>query len=154
MIARNRKYVPDLVKFGATCEANYRRLLDLLPEDDNLTEFGLYAGENRLGVISVKLLERFKYTDTLLLEQAQSTGKWINNPQFTVRLYHDARLAEVISYYRHRRIEGVNPYPNRFMHHPDEKMQLNLFLAEWLVFCLQYGHVTFPVFNPSRDSPL
>lgn len=143
-----RKYVPDLAQFGATCEANYCRLLDLLPQNAESNELGLFDGERKLGVITVKIIERSKFTDTLLLEQAKSSGKWVNNPQFTVRLYHDARLAEVTGYYRHRRIKGVNPYPNRFMHHPDEKIQLNLFLAEWLVFCLQHGHVNYPVFQP------
>jgi len=59
----------------------------------------------------------------------------------TVRVYHDAAMAEVISCYRERHIAAVNDYPNRFMHHPDEKVQVNSFLADWLDYCLRFGHL-------------
>jgi uncharacterized protein YqiB (DUF1249 family) len=59
----------------------------------------------------------------------------------TVRVYHDAMMAEVISCYRDTQIAPVNDYPNRFMHHPDEKVQVNGFLADWLEYCLRFGHL-------------
>ena len=50
-------------------------------------------------------------------------------------------MAEVISCYWQRQIAPVNDYPNRFMHHPDEKVQVNGFLADWLDYCLRFGHL-------------
>jgi uncharacterized protein YqiB (DUF1249 family) len=51
-------------------------------------------------------------------------------------------MAEMISFYGNRQVAAVNDYPNRFMHHPDEKVQLNGFVADWLDYCLRFGHVT------------
>jgi len=137
-----KKYVPDLIKLGALHEGNYQRLCRLfhIMEDSGEAEFSLHTGHYYVGKVSIKMLESCKYTDTALLEQTAATGRWLNNPKMTVRLYHDAGVAEVISCCRHRRIESVNDYPNRFMHHPDEKNQINQFLSEWLNFCLAFGH--------------
>ncbi|MDX1453606.1 MAG: DUF1249 domain-containing protein [Oleiphilaceae bacterium] len=136
-----RKYVPDLVKLGAHYEANYRRMMQLLRlmTGKSRASFVLHAGERFVGKVELVLLESCKYTDTLLLEQTSAAGKWLNNPKMTVRLYHDATVAEVISCHGHRRIEATNQYPNKYMHHPDEKSQLNAFLSEWLGFCLSHG---------------
>jgi len=136
-----RKYVPDLVSMGAHFEGNYRRLLKLnnMLTDDTQAHVLLNVGEHFVGTVSIILLEQTKYTDTLLLRQTAAAGRWLNDPEMTVRLYHDASVAEVISCKGHRKIEATNQYPNRFMHHPDEKSQLNAFLSEWLNFCLLHG---------------
>jgi len=136
-----RKYVPDLVSMGANFEGNYRRLIKLLNLLDKSSgaDILLNVGERFVGRVTISLLESTKYTDTLLLEQTAAAGKWLNDPAMTVRLYHDASVAEVISCKGHSRIQGCNDYPNKFMHHPDEKSQLNAFLAEWLGFCLLHG---------------
>ena len=55
-------------------------------------------------------------------------------------MYHDARMAEVVSAEHARRLRSIYPYPNEAMHQPDEKAQLNLFLGEWLSHCLACGH--------------
>ena len=57
-----------------------------------------------------------------------------------MQVYHDARMAEVVSAEHARRFRGIYPYPNAAMHQPDEKAQLNLFLGEWLSHCLACGH--------------
>jgi uncharacterized protein YqiB (DUF1249 family) len=147
-----RKYVPDIIHLGALCESNYRKLMKLVhvvDESDELT-ISLYVGERFIGNVHAKNIERAKYTDTLLLEQISSSGKWVNNPAITVRMYHDAAVAEVISSHGHKPLKGVNEYPNQFMHHPDEKIQLNRFLAEWLNFCLAYGCCDSSPFTPSK----
>lgn len=140
---RASHYVPDLARLGALCEANYARLHRLtgLARDDSDAELDLHNGLHYLGRVRLRRLQSARYTDTFLLEQVHAHGPWLNNPQMTVRIYHDARVAEVISCFRYRRIEAVNDYPNRYMHHPDEKVQINAFLAEWLGFCLRFGHV-------------
>jgi uncharacterized protein YqiB (DUF1249 family) len=138
-----RRYVPDITRLGALGDGNYLRLMKLLPRelDGNSADFQLSSGDRHYGVVRIRLIEACRYTDTIYLEQVKSNGKWLNNPQMTVRLYHDVGMAEVISCCRHRRIQAVNDYPNRFMHHPDEKIQINAFLAEWLDYCLRFGHV-------------
>lgn len=139
---RRKKYVPDLRRLGALGEANYLRVCKLAGASllGDCREFALCNGEIYLGTVTLKMIEHCKYTDTFLLEQVHNGGRWLNNPQFTVRSYHDARISEVISCCRYQRIEAVHAYPNKFMHHPDEKAQINAFLAEWLSFCLRFGH--------------
>ena len=137
-----KRYVPDLVQIGVLYETNYSRLIKLIHlmgDKDNMI-LNLHNGANFIGVVKIELLESGKYTDTFLLEQTTAVGKWVNNPRMRVRLYHDALVAEVIGKYGRQAVEGVNAYPNQRMHLPDEKNQLNLFLAEWLNFCISYGY--------------
>jgi len=137
-----KRYVPDLVQIGALYETNYSRLIKLirLMGDRNCMQFKLHNGDAYIGAVRIELQEASRYTDTFLLEQTAAVGKWVNNPKMTVRLYHDALVAEVIGKHGRQAAAGVNNYPNRQMHLPDEKNQLNLFLAEWLNFCITYGY--------------
>ncbi|HKK55276.1 DUF1249 domain-containing protein [Marinobacter sp.] len=143
-VMKPRRYVPDLRRFGALCDGNYMRLhrLRKLEAGGNpVSEFELRSQDQYLGRVRIKVLQVAKFTETLLLEQVHNAGRWLNNPQLTVRIYHDAAMAEVISCYRDRQIAPVNDYPNRFMHQPDEKVQINSFLADWLDYCLRFGHL-------------
>lgn len=147
-----KRYVPDLVQIGALYETNYSRLIKLihLMGDSERMSFSLHNTAGFIGAVKVELLESSRYTDTFLLEQTAAVGKWVNNPKMLVRLYHDALVAEVIGKHGRQAVEGVNTYPNQKMHLPDEKNQLNLFLAEWLNFCITYGYCEespFPVNN-------
>jgi len=60
-----------------------------------------------------------------------------------VRLYHDARMAEVCVSQQISRLQPSYHYPNAKMHHRDEKEQCNHFLGEWLRFCLVHGYSAF-----------
>lgn len=135
------RYVPDLNRQIALCEANYRRLLQLLPDLDHcdLREFQVAHGELPI-TISLQVEERFNYTTTLRVSQWQEQESWLGKSELVVRLYHDAKLAEVIGE-RRRQLSGRYQYPNKQMHQPDEKLQLNAFLAEWLSHCLEHGHL-------------
>ena len=153
---RARRYVPDLIRLGALSEGNYGRLMRLArlagDDDDDCVEFELRNGDAYMGRVRIQRLQSARYTDTLLLEQVHNSGRWLNNPRMTVRVYHDARVVDVISCYRYHRIEAVHDYPNRFMHHPDEKVQINAFLADWLSYCLRFGHVADEVLLWSPES--
>src|SRR5690606_27954903 len=131
------RYVPNLAKIGAICEANYVRLQKLMPalRAGQSAEYELFAQGKHLGTVRLQVVESAKYTQTLYLEQVQAAGRWLNNPEMTVRVYHDARMAEVVSCFQHRQVRGHNEYPNDQMHLPDEKLQLNSFLADWLNYC-------------------
>ncbi len=154
--ARRKRYVPDLRRLGALCEGNYMRisrLRQLEAGGEPVSEFELHRGNEYFGRVRVQLLQQARFTDTIMFEQVHNAGKWLNNPQFTVRIYHDASMAEVISCYRDRQIAAVNDYPNRYMHHPDEKVQVNSFLADWLDFCLRLGHLPLALSSwPSGDN--
>jgi uncharacterized protein YqiB (DUF1249 family) len=57
-------------------------------------------------------------------------------PKMTIRLYHDAKVAEVLIAQRTSQLKPVYEYPNLNMHQRNEKFMVNVFLAEWLHFCL------------------
>ncbi|AVO52498.1 DUF1249 domain-containing protein [Ectopseudomonas mendocina] len=141
------RYRVDLVELQAACEANYARLMRLLPrmrEHSESRRVALSQGEHLLGVLALDVLESCPYTTTLRVRQEHSLP-WLPVPQLEVRVYHDARMAEVVSAENTRRLHIRYPYPNAAMHQPDEKNQLNLFLGEWLSHCLACGHEPQPV---------
>ncbi|EJM8829490.1 TPA: DUF1249 domain-containing protein, partial [Pseudomonas aeruginosa] len=100
--------------------------------------------ERLLGVLALEVTEACPYTTTLQVRQELGLP-WLPAPRLEVRVYHDARMAEVIGAEQARRLMAIYPYPNQAMHQPDEKNQLNLFLGEWLAHCLACGHEMVPV---------
>ena len=147
MNALRERYRVDLLELQSACEANYARLMRLVPGmrgEQRERRVALSQGEQLLGVLSLEVLESCPYTTTLQVRQ-ESASAWLPMPTLQVRAYHDARMAEVVAAQRVRVVLGCYPYPNRAMHHPDEKTQLNLFLGEWLTHCLACGHELAPV---------
>jgi len=134
-------YTPNLSKLMSDCEINYHRLMRLLPEIDDLEEwrFGVDANTEQLKQVSIHIVERSKYTTTVAVAQESLLEDWVPKPTLTVRLYHDAQMAEVLTFQRNRYIRQTYTYPNEKMFQPDEKAQLNVFLGEWLEFCLRSG---------------
>ncbi|MDI6527280.1 DUF1249 domain-containing protein [Pseudomonas otitidis] len=141
------RYRVDLAGLQAACEANYARLMRLLPqmrEAQASRRVALSQGEHLLGVLALDVVEACPYTTTLKVRQ-ELPLPWLPSPQLEVRVYHDARMAEVVAAENARRLRSFYPYPNVDMHQPDEKSQLNLFLGEWLSHCLVCGHEVEPV---------
>lgn len=144
-------YKVDLKRYMADCEANYARLMKLFPTlmVDSTRLIGLQHGDRRVVVLSV--LEQTPYTSLVGFrqsEQEQATTKWLQVPELNVRLYHDARVAEVVDWYGLRRPQPRCQYPNARMHQRDEKAQWNRFLGEWLSQCINFGYCAEPLFDP------
>ena len=141
---KNRKYIPDLSRQQANCEANYLRIIKLMPDHEsiNLREFQVNPTQGNGNYrVRLEVLERFKYTMTLVVtQQGRDSSHWLNGPAVTVRLYHDAKMAEVVDFRRLKQLKAVYEYPNSRMYQTDEKAQLNEFLGEWLSSCLAHGH--------------
>ena len=89
-------------------------------------------------------VEHFKNLDKKNKKDLLSS---ILHPKMTIRLYHDARMAEVISNQDIRQVKPRYDYPNNKMHLPDEKEQINIFLKEWLQLCLKLGQVNLSLFE-------
>ena len=142
MITLKKRHVPDLAHLHRICETNYMGLMKLLPAV--VFEKQGYALSAADGLdFHLRVLEESRFTT--LLEVAQNNE---NLPQYLraylqVRLYHDARMAEVCVSQQISRLQPSYHYPNEKMHHRDEKEQCNHFLAEWLRFCLAHGYDAF-----------
>ncbi len=120
-------------------EANYKRLLRLVPfvrESEGVTL--LEIGE--LPEMKLEVVEHCRYTTVVALTcHLSSAQAWMTDPNMKIRLYHDAKVAEVIACQNHCRFEARYPYPNRKMFSRHEKRQVNVFLGEWLEHCLAKG---------------
>ena len=137
-----RRYVPDLASDMAECDANYIRLLQLFPrlsEEDRL-EFGIEGTTTDGAIVNIRISERCPYTTMLSVTVSNEEDKpWVKWPVLEVRLYHDVKSAEVVSFERHRNFKYRYYTPNPDMFQPDEKSQINRFLGELLTFCVAHG---------------
>lgn len=137
-----QRYKIDLAGQMAECEANYARLMKLLPDIDTVDHcrFAVQQVDGHSAQFCITVKERCKYTTMLELSQSSVLPDWTGAPDFSMRIYHDAQMAEVTAFQGCSRLQAIYPYPNRNMLHADEKSQLNTFLGEWLSYCLKYGH--------------
>jgi len=141
-VANRSAYVTDLRTLQGECTANYVRLVRLLGdlEAGDTREVELVSGGHRLGALSLQLIEQAPYTSIIAVSQSGILDGVIDTPRMRVHLYHDVRMAEVTDFQRKRHFDGRYRYPNAHMHQPDEKLQLNRFLGEWLDHGLAHGH--------------
>ena len=167
MVKQNNKYRPKLSTLMNLCEVNYMLLIRLLASSNNKE----IIGEERKFFISdflaynIKTLEITRYTSLISIGQEMPNAEQVSaeydkscddkkilfssilHPKMTIRLYHDARMAEVISNQDIRQVKPRYDYPNTKMHLPDEKEQINMFLKEWLQLCLKLGQVNLSLFE-------
>ena len=155
-----RKYRPKLSSLMNLCDTNYMLMLKLLANNENIGEQRSFFISDLLSyTLTVKEVTR--YTSVVNISQDTQVFSLIDNaridtsgvakknknlsylfhPAMDIRLFHDARMAEVISSQDIRCIKPRYDYPNPDMHHPDEKQQMNQFLKEWLQLCLRLGKV-------------
>lgn len=121
-------------------EKNYHMLQTML-EETRLLDIGLVRFELGSSPVVIEVLEETRYTILLQVRQKfRPHGMLLPDAVFTVRIYLDARLAEVISYQGQRRIGYKYPYPYDDIYLPDEKRQCNLFLYDWLIACSRLNY--------------
>ncbi len=136
-----KRYIPDLSKHAALCEANFVRLQRLLngAVDSEFQFCWIDQHQNQIDV-DIKIIERFKYTTTIQLTKTlHSVPAPLNSVELTVRIYDDARMAEVVTLSQGKQLAGVYRYPNEKMYQIDEKEQANHYLAEWLTHLMSHG---------------
>jgi len=155
----SKKYRPSLVDLMSLCESNYFLLTKLLfnkqagEKENTGDQHNFFISEQLSYSIVVKEVTR--YTTLIHIAQNQCATNTHGNhnitnllsPRMVIRLYHDARMAEVNSSQHIRWLKPRYDYPNEKMHLPDEKQQVNQFLKEWLQLCLQQGQVNLPFLN-------
>ncbi len=147
------RYKVDLPGQLALCEANFLRLMKLLPElrshDEREFALPMHKHDGKAGLrVLITVEDRAPYTTTILVSHPEAKAleniaglshQALMMPDLRVRLYHDASMAEVLSWQQHRGIRPRYDYPNDQMYQRDEKAQLNKFLGEWLSYCLEQG---------------
>ncbi len=140
--ATTGSYHHDLSGHLSLCETNFWRLKRLVPA----MREGSGATIRIAGHLTrIDVLENAAYTTTLRLTQAALAVYGAGVNRLELRVYHDAKMAEVSRASGSTGFAGRYDYPNPGMLQPDEKEQINRFLAEWLSHCLNHGEGTEPI---------
>ena len=144
-------YHIDLSDLHAQCEANYHRLMRRFPGYEQQTRCAFEAGDAQ---IELEVTARDRYTTDMRLRYQGAISQPGSASALDLRLYHDARMAEVVHCKTSRRFEARYRYPNPEMLQRDEKFQQNRFAAELMEFCLNNGRSVDPVLpDPEQPSP-
>tara|TARA_R110001583_G_scaffold12280_12_gene54681 strand:- start:3 stop:446 length:444 start_codon:yes stop_codon:yes gene_type:complete len=135
------------------CANNYLLLLKVQADKTQLGQQRHFFINDHLAYV-VTVNELTRYTSLLTFKQKAFEQKAFDqtttkakifskafHPRMAIRMYHDARMAEVISSQDIFQVQPRYDYPNKNMHQQDEKQQINQFLNEWLHLCLEHGQV-------------
>ncbi|MDC1208328.1 DUF1249 domain-containing protein [Litorivicinus sp.] len=144
------RHVPDLKRHHASCGLNYSllvRMLKLFGQGSEMRFVLPFGGQDCF--VHIRIKELGPYTGLCESQCSLSTGHktWLPLPAFSVRMYHDMKLAEVTDETSNDFIRGAYPYPNPKMLQPNEREQLDQFLSEWLSYCLHYGRTDLSIYG-------
>ncbi|MDD2724555.1 MAG: DUF1249 domain-containing protein [Methylovulum sp.] len=122
------------------CESNFQKLLRLIPDLSDVKEaaIGLAALQTTL---YLEVIEETPYTKTIELSHCfNNNANEIMAPAVIIRVYLDARLAEVLSDHARARVAKVYPDPRKSRDIMNYKWRLNYFLQKWLDHCLSKNY--------------
>lgn len=90
--------------------------------------------------VFLRVAEVTQYTSVLVIASEKSSPDWLPRIEVKVRVYHDARMAEVVEWCSDRTIPWeLCERPG--MQARDEKWQWNIFLADLLSHSLSHGMI-------------
>ena len=118
-------------------ESNYIKLRKLLPDINRIDSPTISKSSGHLDLY-LNIIERSQYTSTLYLSYCFPTEHGLQmEPNLKIRIYHDARLVEVMAGHLHHGRLVLDNLPADALR---EKWRLNRFLNKWLGYCLRQGH--------------
>ncbi len=121
-------------------ERNYigiRRLIPLMPPAMTCQVSSIPGGLS----LYLEVLERFRYTTELVLTyHFAREGGVVAEPDLRIRVYHDARLAEVMAAQLRHRPEFQLGEETARQTQLSARCHVNRFLYKWLNYCLHQGH--------------
>ena len=130
----------DFVSLMTLYESNFIRLRQLVPALRSLTGTHLSLREDDCR-LAVSVEEQAAYTTTFNLTYVFDTGSGeIADPDLTVRVYHDALLAEVLACARWHRHRVLATLGNHLKGELNDRWRRNVMLNKWLEYCLDRGH--------------
>lgn len=122
------------------CESNFYKLFRLAPGLLRINKTSSAQARER-PTLYLQILERNPYTLTMELTHrfdSESAGRV--EPAVKIRIYLDAKSAEVLHNTSHRqnvRALQKNPAPETIL---DHKWTINYFLERWLDHCIEQGY--------------
>ena len=144
----------SFVSLMSLYESNYIRLSWLVP---NLTTVNdsLVSRVDGDCPLHLSVVERSRYTTTVSLTYLfEDQGTVVADPDLQIRVYHDARLAEVQScarWHRHSMLEEIR---SQFARDLGDRWLRNVMLNKWLDYCVERGHTFAQTAGHSEPSSL
>lgn len=133
-------------------ELNYVKLLCIVPDINAFALLRKRRMDTKESSIIVNVDEHTRFTTQLSFDlQHPGESLYLGGMFLQIRMYHDAKVAEVVSFQRQHRFDSRYHYPNPKMHQRNEKQQLNFFLGEWLDYCIGRG-IVVRFYNERMDA--
>lgn len=130
----------DFVSLMTLYESNYVRLRKLVPELHTING-ALTSTVTGDCPLHLRIEERGPYTTTFTLTYLFETlAGQIADPDLQVRVYHDARVAEVLSCARWHRHEVLASIKSDLYCQLGDRWLRNVMLNKWLDYCVERGH--------------
>lgn len=130
----------SFVSLMSLYESNYIRLGWLIEDLSQVTEPAISTVDGDCP-LHLKIEERSRYTTTLNLTYVfEEEARALADPDLQIRVYHDARLAEVQSaarWHRHSMLESLRSSITRGL---GDRWRSNMMLNKWLDYCVERGH--------------
>ncbi len=130
----------SFVSLMSLYESNYIRLAWLVPDLEKAepAQISVVEGDCPL---HLSIEERSRYTTTLRLTYMfEDQGGPLADPDLLIRVYRDARLAEVQAcarWHRHAMLESLRSQLARDL---GDRWLRNVMLNKWLDYCVERGH--------------
>ena len=133
------------------CASNYQKLFKLIPNLLTIRERAVGHSVHH-SPLHLTILDQSPYTMTIELSHCftTDTDKFLE-PAVTIRIYQDAKLAEVLS--DHARLSVAKAFRDLSLSTEimDYKWRLNYFLQKWLDHCLNQ-HYQFNAMSVATDA--
>ncbi len=122
------------------CESNFQKLFCLIPDLCSFKKHATGNTENK-PTLYVNIIERSKHTLTVELSHCFNHNlENLMEPAIKIRIYLDARIAEVLRDYKRTDVSQVFKDPGQSVEIMNYKWRLNYFLQKWLDHCLQTNY--------------
>ncbi len=155
----------DLVIFKAAPPRSFAGLMSLY-ESNYIRLKWLISDFSRLGRDSMSSVpgdcdlylsvqERTRYTTTVRLTYyfpAGHAGELAADPDLKLRVYHDAKMAEVLECCATTRHAALHEFLNEQGSELERRWRRNVFLNKWLEYCSERGHAFGDLEQP-LDAP-
>jgi len=143
----------SFVSLMSLYESNYIRLGWLVPDLAGMPQAAVSSVPGDVP-LHLTVEERSRYTTTLNLTYLfEDQGAMLSDPDLQIRIYHDARLAEVQAcarWHRHTLLESIRSQLGRAL---GDRWLRNVMLNKWLDYCVERGHRFLTPAAVSREAP-
>jgi uncharacterized protein len=130
----------DFISLMTLYESNHLQLRQLVPRLASMQGANMSSVQGESPLL-LTLLERGPYTTTFSLTYLfESAGSAVRDPDLTVRIYHDAAMAEALACARWHHHDVLSAIRGDLHVQLGDRWLRNMMLNKWLDYCLMRGH--------------